>query len=218
MDLRQHAKELKDKGIDLDKPGGGGSNRLTKPLNNGIFSPVAFERYESSGKGTPALMIRFVVLDGPEIGKVIDADIYLTGNMYDLGSLALSLGAPEEPFDENDDEAIQKILTDYYPTVRASAVVETYEGKDRLKLKFFGRAAPDKRSAEFVEQDAQKEAFNTACDGWEKYIEWRANNPRKTPGSSPASNKERPNTASRNTGNRSGSNAGGQDPDDDIPF
>lgn len=234
MDLAKHAAANKEKGIDLEKEGGNKSifPTLKKPLKNAIFSPVAFERYETSGKGTPALMIRFVVLDGEEIGKTIDADLYLTGNMLDLGNLALSIGAPEEPFDENDDEAISTIITKYYPTVRASAIDEPYEGKSRLKLKYFGKAPADKRSDEFVEQDAQKEAFNNAADEWDGYLEWRAKNPRKAPGSGGGSGGGgQQQTTSRhagNAGNGGGGYGGGgygggggsqsSGSDDDIPF
>lgn len=217
MDLKNHAKGLKEKGIDLDKPGGGAVGRL-QVEGTFLFAPVAFERYQSSGKGTPALMFRMVVLEGEYAGNVIDVDMYLVGEMFDLGTFALCMGHPEEPFNEKDDAAIEAMITQYYTAIIGKVMAEQYNGKTNYKVKYWSKAPPDKRTQEFAEQDGPQGIFNAAVDGWNNYLEWRAKNPRKAPGSANGQGGGQPN--GRATVSRSSASGGDDIPenDADIPF
>jgi len=209
VDPRARQQERKEKGWDNENT----TDRL-KEEGKFLFGVIGWERFLSASKGTPGLMIRFIVLEGPRAGAVIDVDFWLTERALGaLADLALANGW-EEPFDADSDESLELI----FPGDRANALIgvvkaEPYTKNDgtagvSYKIAFFNRYKGVDKEDEW--QPIMEQGFT----GWEVYTEWRKKNPRKAPGearaSSGAGGGARQVAESRA--------AGGPANNDDIPF
>lgn len=208
-DPREREKERKDNGW-----GDGDGERAPRIAEKVKFlaAPVGFERYESSGKGTPAIMIRYVCVavlsrwDGKKwendsndydslIGHIIDKDYWLSGKMGDLCDMALAHGW-EEPFDENDDDQLERIIQNGLGVIVITTKNDPYDGKDKWIAAFFNKPRAG------TEEDPEWEAIIAkGVEGFNKYFAWREKNPRRKPGEEPK--------AAKGGGGGGGGNAGG---------
>lgn len=168
---------------------------------------VGWEQYESSAKGTPGTLVRFVVLDGPEKGKITETTFWKTPKTEDQwADLALSFGYME-PFDWNNEDHLQNIFTSgaVMLDIRGESYIDR-EGNERTSYKpvFLGKydGKPSKDWNEIVQAGEE---------GWARYLQWRANNPRPSPGSSSGGG------GGSSQSGRFGNGGGGYD-DDGIPF
>lgn len=247
VDPRARKEERKEKGWDSGD-GGDRLPRLEMEVKGFIAAPVGYERFESSGKGTPGLMIRFVVLeeprgwreeDGDIVGCIVDKDFWLTGNMGDLADLAIAMGW-DEPFDEKVDAEVDRMLQNGLGACRITTKADTYVERTRYIPAYFNRCTTYE-----VAQDGWEELIDAGVADFDKYMEWRAKNPRKKPGEQTASGGQtRGGGAPRSQGARGGGGDGGggndarrrggggggggggappddappYSPDDDIPF
>lgn len=205
-----------------------------------LFAACGTERYESSGKGTPALMVRFICVDDPsaekekrasEVGHILDVDFWLTPKALGaLADLALAFGW-EEPFDENDDDHIDAILQNGSGAIWITTKNEPYNDKDRFKAAYYSKYAHAEPNADW------EEIIDRGVVSWEDYLAMRAKFPRKAPGTGGGSS-----SGGGGGGNQSGGGSGGGErrragsggggssggggredtppytPDDDIPF
>lgn len=162
--------------------GGGGPDRLREE-GKFLLGVVGWEFFKSSGKGTPGVMIRFVVLEGPRTGAIIDVDFWLTDKArQSLGALALA-NNHEDPFDDESNEGLEQVFpADVANAVQGTVKAETYNKQDgtvgtSYKVAFFNKYKGAKKEEEW------KPIMEEALVGWDKYGEWRQKNPRKAPGS-----------------------------------
>lgn len=135
---------------------------------------VGWEHFESSKKGTPGLLVRFVVLEGPEVGRATERNFWLTDRAMDqLLDFVLAMGW-EEPFDPDNDEHLEKIFS--LGAVKIVIRGEDYtdsEGEERTTYRpaFFNRL-----------KGKGKKEWNSIVvagqAGWDRYVKWRESNPR----------------------------------------
>lgn len=141
---------------------------------------VGWEHYESSRKGTPGLLVRFVALDGPEAGKIAERTFWLTDAAVDqFLDFVLALGHTE-PIDPYNDDHLGSAFS--RGAVMMDVRGESWQdrnGNERTSYRpaWFGayRGEGSKAWNEIMEQ---------AEEGWNRYIAWRAKNPRTAPGES----------------------------------
>jgi len=183
--------------------GSGGPVRLSRECKI-PGAVVGWEHYKSSRKGTPGLLVRFVALDEPDAGKIAERTFWLTDAAVDqFADFLLSLGH-EEPVDPYNDAHLEAAFS------RGAVMMDvrgegwtTREGEERTSYRpaWFG-------VYKGKGQKAWNEILDEAIQGWDRYVEWRRNNPRPEPGSGSASG----------GGGRArfGSDSAGQD--DEIPF
>jgi len=176
IDPKARAKERKDKGYSDDGP----STSFLRATGKFTMAAVGIERFNSSAKGTPGLMIRLVVVEGDHAGDVLDRDFWLTQNaLFQLADFALAFGF-EEPFDEKSDDDIEKIITSGLGVVTVKVQAEGYTKSDgsagtKYNADFFSRYAGEAK-------DSWKEYLDSGEKSFNGYLRWRANTPRATPG------------------------------------
>lgn len=168
---------------------------------------VGWEHYKSSRKGTPGLLVRFVALDGPEAGAITERTFWLTDAAMDqFLDFLLALGH-EEPLDPYNDSHLEAAFA--RGAVMLDVRGESYttdDGEERTSYRpnWFG-----------VFKGKGKKSWNNLLDeavaGWDRYVEWRRNNPRPEPGSGGGGG-----DSDRGRGGGRASFGGGQD--DEIPF
>jgi len=140
---------------------------------------VGFERYRSSGKGTPGILVRFVTLNGPEPGKAAERTFWDTPNAIgQFLDFVLALGHTE-PFDHTNDDVLNGIFTKN--AVNCSIQGEGWVDRD-------GNERTTYRPAFFsVFKGKPASSWNPLVEkgeeGWDRYVKWRTNNPRPEPGS-----------------------------------
>jgi hypothetical protein len=176
IDPRKRAQERKEKGWDDNA----GSQKIKEECKF-LGAVAGFERFESAQKGTPGIMVRFVAVDGPLAGHVIDRDFYLTENALGfLADLALAFGY-EEPFDENNDEDLEAVFQHGAGVCFITVKRETYEKTgggqgEKFAPAFFAKSR-------FTEPKAEWDAFiDQGIKSFDAYLKWRESNPRKAPG------------------------------------
>jgi len=215
-DPKKRKEQLKNEGRDLEDSGGG---RIEEECDI-IGVVVGFERFESSGKGTPGIMVRFVAVEGPHAGKCSDRNFWLSEKAVDqFIDLGLCFGY-EEPWDPDDDDHVEKVLTDA-PLKAVKVVIKGKEGNDgktRFEPTFFRklRSGADAIKKEWEAPIAAGEK------SWDGYLKWRENNPRPAPGAAPTGGGGGQRRAASTGG---GGGGGGQEQeqgyqgdDNDIPF
>jgi hypothetical protein len=176
IDPKARAKERKDKGYSDDGP----STSFLRATGKFTMAGCGFERFNSSAKGTPGIMIRLVVVEGDHAGDVLDRDFWLTQNaLFQLADFALAFGF-EEPFDEKSDDDIEKIMTSGLGVVVVKVQAEGYAKNDgsagtKYNAAFF---SPYKGAA----KDSWQEHIQAGEKSFNGYLKWRTNNPRATPG------------------------------------
>jgi len=164
---------------------------------------VGWEHFESSRKGTPGIMVRFVALSGPDVGKVTERNFWLTdAATAQFADFLLALGH-EEPLDPYNNEHLEVAFA--HGAVMMDIKGEEYQDKN-------GNPKMSYRPAWFGEftgkgEKSWNKVLEGAEEGWNNYVGWRANNPRKAAGSG---------GDATNYGGGGGSTGGG--PDEDIPF
>ena len=180
IDPKDHKKALKEKGIDIDADPKR-SGRLTIP-GTFLMAVCGWEFYNSSSKGTPGLMLRVVVVEGPQSGEILDVDLWFSGSMSSLCEFLLSHGH-EEPFDPEDkkkmDDLFARVTQDRLFKGVCKEEHSEWNGKTQTKiiLRYWYKAktAPTKE---------QNEIRNKGMDSWDAYCRWRASNPRPVAGGS----------------------------------
>lgn len=176
IDPRAHKAAMKERGIDIDKPSSG-MERLDKP-GTYEFVVVGFETYRSSQKGTPGIMFRAVIVDGPEAGKQFNWDVWLAGSMSSFLELLL-VHHFEEPFDASSLTILQKRIEPIFDgtkVFRGQVKEESYEdreGNDRVKL-VMGYLNKSRKQV----TPEMKELVQAGYDSWAGYCKWRKDNPR----------------------------------------
>lgn len=217
IDPRQRKKKLEEEGRSLEDNAGGG--RINEECDI-IGVCVGFERFESSGKGTPGIMVRFVSVEGPHAGKVTDRNFWLSEKAVEqFIDLGLCFGY-EEPWDPDDDDHVEKVLTDA-PLKAVKVIIkgkEGLDGKTRYEPAFFRKL----RSGGEELKDAWTKHIEAGEKSWDAYLKWRESNPRPAPGSAPQQTSGGGGRRQEDTGGGYGGGGGGEGgggyADDDIPF
>lgn len=176
IDPKKRKQEREEKGWSDDGP----STNFLRTEGKMPMAVGGWERFKSSQKGTPGIMIRLVVVEGQHAGSVIDRNFWLTEKALEqLADFALAFGY-EEPFDEHSDDALEKIVCNGTGVVMGTVKGEHYQKDDgsagvRYEAKFFGpyRGTKKESWAEYVKLGE---------DSFARYGQWRANNPRALPG------------------------------------
>lgn len=170
---------------------------------------VGWEHYNSSKKGTPGLLVRFVLLEGQDAGKAAERTFWKTAAaIAQFSDFALAIGY-EEPFDPDNDDHLEAMF--------AKGVVGL-DIKEETYTKRNGDEATAARPEWFyVVPGKGKKEWNKLVEAgqkdWERYVAWRANNPRPEPGTGGGGG-----GGGGNSGGGGGGYGGGADPDDEIPF
>ncbi len=207
VDPRARAAQREADGIPMREDSGG----LFPTVNQELRANAAicgWEHFESSNKGTPGLLVRFVCLDGPQVGETVERSFWKTENaLYMLADLALALKW-EEPFDESDNDDLEKVFDGAVKiTVKAQDPYEKDDGTivERYEAAFFN---PTRYTLKEKEDGPVIEAAEASFSA---YLQWRENNPRGGGSSS---------RSSSGGGSSSRSSGGGSAPpvDDEIPF
>lgn len=176
---------------------------------------VGWEHYESSKKGTPGLLIRFVVLDGPDAGSICETTFWLTRLAMDMfGDFLLALGH-EEPLDVTNDGHLEKAFG--LGAVMMDVKGEDYQNKDdetrtSYRPEWFGKfTGKGSKSWNPLVESAEK--------GWNAYVKWRSENPRQAPSSDSGGGYGGGGYSDGGGGGGGGSKPKGRfSDDDDIPF
>lgn len=164
---------------------------------------VGWEHFESSRKGTPGLMVRFVVFEGPDAGAISERNFWKTDRAIDqFLDFLLALGW-EEPLDIEDDDQLERA----FATGAVGLVIRGEDWKDRE-----GNTRTKYEPAFFYRyREAGKPEWNAMVEeaekGWAGYVKWREEHPRPSPGE---------NSGSGDGGGSGGGSYGGDD--DSIPF
>ncbi len=203
IDPKKRAKEREEKGWSDDGP----STSFCRTEGKFPMAVAGWERFRSSAKGTPGIMFRLVVVEGEHAGEVVDRNFWLTENaLGQLADFALAFGY-EEPFDENNDDDMDRVVTHGTGVVLGTVKGEGYQKPDgsagtRYEARFFGRYKGQKKVAwdQYIKQGE---------DSFVRYLKWREANPRPLPGSAPQ--QRRPAQAQQGGG-------GYATDDGDIPF
>lgn len=202
IDPRKRQAERKAEGKSEKPELGSGTKRVARECRV-PGAVVGWEHFESSKKGTPGLMVRFVVLNGPDAGKVTERDFWLTeAATAQFADFLLALGH-EEPLDPYNNEHLEVAFA--HGAVMLDIRGEDYvngKGEDRTSYKpaWFGEFTGKGETAwNAVLEEAEK--------GWNAYVGWRANNPRKAAGSGGDA-----------TNYSGGGGSAGGGPDEEIPF
>lgn len=190
----------------------GGSGERTKWCSAGkkILAPLGYERWESSNHN-PMLSVRFLCLEdmeegGDDEGGHVWKDFALTQNAVQFFARFARAMGHLAPFNVFKDEDVQAILAKGAVICRVVVEEETYQGKKKTK-----------REARFFDpfEGEWDPNWTALCEegevAWDRYLEWRANNPR---------NAQRQGRSSGGSSSGSGGSGGGSLPaaDDDIPF
>lgn len=179
IDPKARKKDREDKGWTDDGP----STDFLRTEGKFRMAVAGWERFRSSQKGTPGLMVRLVIVEGPQAGHVVDRNFWLTPNALDqLADFALAFGY-EEPFDEHSDDAMDKIVVHGTGVVMGTVKGEGYQKRDgsagtRYECKFFGTYKGTKK-------DSWTEFIKKGEDSFGRYLQWRTANPRPEPGQTP---------------------------------
>lgn len=162
---------------------------------------VGWEHYRSAAKGTPGLLVRFVAVEGPEAGGIVETTFWLTDNaMGRLADFLLALGNTE-PVNVHDDDDLERAFSANPVMIEVKA--ETYNDRNgnprtRYDAAWFGRFTGKTSSA-------WNDLVAEAHKGWARYVSWRQNNPRPEPGSGVSAGSQ-------------GGGSGGNYYDDTVPF
>lgn len=171
---------------------------------------VGWEHYNSSRKGTPGLLVRFVALADPDAGAITERTFWLTDAATDqFLDFLLALGH-DEPIDPNNNDHLEVAFAKGAVMMDVKGEEYTYEkdGEEKTRTSYrpawFG-AFKGKSSKAWnkVLEDAEK--------GWSAYCEWRKKNPRDEPSGGGGGGGE-----PSGSGGRFGGDDGG--PDEEIPF
>jgi hypothetical protein len=146
----------------------------------------------------------------------MDRDFWLTQNaLFQLADFALAFGY-EEPFDENSDDDIERVVMYGLGVILVTVKTEGYTKSD-------GQAGTKYNAAFFGKYKGQKkESWQEYIDAGEKsfagYLTWRGNNPRGVAGQGGGG---RSSYQQRNQGNQGNQGNPGDEPppfDGDVPF
>jgi hypothetical protein len=196
-----------------------GSGAKTPQCGEGrkLLACVGFERY-TAGTGTPMIGARFVCLkdyEGNGDEKAIAYENFTNTEkaMFRLVNFARSAGH-HEPFDSDDDDDLKAVLEAGY--VEAELITETWNGKDRIKVREFSEPGS-------IEEDPEWGAWIEEAEaGHQDYLAWREENPRGGGNSGRQGKSGRNARTSSSSGEergRQGADRGRREnPDDDIPF
>jgi len=176
VDPRARAKERAEKGYSDDGP----STTFLRATGKFPMAVAGWERFNSSQKGTPGLMVRLVAVEGEHAGDVMDRDFWLTQNaLFQLADFALAFGY-EEPFNEHDDDDLERVITHGLGVIVVTVQAEGYTKNDgsagtRYNAAFFGKYKGQKK-------DSWGEHIKAGEKSFEGYLRWRENNPRGSGG------------------------------------
>ncbi len=193
-DRRQERKEL-----GLDGP------RADWIREKGKFlaCPVGYELFESSKQHTPGLLVRFVIVEGPNIGKVVERNFWRTPNaMSMLGDFSLAMKY-DSPWDADEEADVKQVLTHGDRVLLVTVKEETYEDKDGNEKLKYEASFFDAYRRKFDWTDDLKAMRKEAVTQFQDYMEWRKEHPR----GEQRDNDDRDDRGSR--GGRGGGNNGG---------
>lgn len=214
IDPKKRKQEREDKGWTDDGPG----TDFMRTEGKFPMAVAGWERFRSSQKGTPGLMVRLVVVEGPQAGHVTDRNFWLTPNALEqLADFALAFGY-EEPFDEHSDDALDKIVVHGTGVVMGTVKGEGYTKRDgsagtKYEVRFFGTYKGTKK-------DSWNEFIKKGEGSFGAYLQWRAANPRPEPGQAPqgGGGYNRGGGSQQGGGGYGGGGAQQGSGDEDIPF
>lgn len=219
IDPKERKKEREDKGWSEDGPG----TNFLRQTGKFPMAVCGWERFHSSQKGTPGIMIRFVVVEGPNAGEVIDRDFWLSERaLAQLADFALAFGF-EEPFDEHSDDDMERIVSHGVGVVNVVVKSEGYTKSDgSAGTKFIPNFFNPYRGAA---KDSWGEWITKGEASFQAYLQWRTNNPRPKPGDAPRGQGGggRGGAGGGTSGSYGGGGQGGgggsyEPPDGDVPF
>lgn len=206
VDPNARKKEREEKGWSEDGPG----TDFLRVEGKIVLAVAGWERFNSSQKGTPGVMMRFVAVEGEHAGEVVDGKFWLTdAALGALADWAIAFGW-EEPFNEKSDDDFDKIVVFGTGVLVGHVKASHFTKKDgtagvSYEPRFFSKYKGQKKAswAEYIKKGEASFA---------KYLEWREKNPRPLPGTTPAPQQQQQQNTSNNT---EAPPFGG---DDDIPF
>lgn len=214
----ERRQERKEKGWSEDPELGEGPPRVGREQRC-PGAAVGFERFKSSEKGTPGLMVRFVALSGPDAGKITDRNFWLTQKAIgQFTDLVLAYGWTE-PLNTDNDDHLEALFA-------RGAVMMQIKGEDRSWTDDDGEEHETTRYspaffAKFKGQPADDwdEHVQAGQKYWDEYLKWRKENPRPKPGSSSGgSGGGSSSGGSRSRSSGSGKSDGNKVGDDSVPF
>lgn len=172
---------------------------------------TGWEWYESPKKGTPGLDIRWVIVDGPLAGKQAGSTLWFsTTSDYALdvlADMAICFGW-EEPFDERNDDDLEKVFTNgsglLVLVLKTEDSYENSKGDEVTPVKPAFYNASRKKADDEVK--ALVKRGEAAFNG---YLKWREENPRGA---------ARAQASSDDDEGSEGSDYSSSDAEDEIPF
>lgn len=206
VDPKARKAEREENGYDEN----GGAPRLAQITENCTVEAAAvcgFERFKSAKKGTPGLMFRFVALNGPYAGKVVDRNYWLSdAAIQQLADLALARGY-EEPFDADDDDAVERATMGKPVEIKVKA--GSYTKTDGTVVRTGEVAYTNKCKVKAKKEEVAdwKARLAAGQADFQHYLDWRETHPRGEGGGSSGEG--------RSDG---GGSSGGGGSDEDIPF
>lgn len=165
-----------------------------------LLAALGFERYRAS-TGSRCLSVRFLCLRdyakiGDEKHEVFENFTMEDRSMWVFINFVRAIGYTE-PFDPDEDEDIEAILTAGY--VLGTIGVKQWQGKDQARIETFAAPPDDGDDPEWAAWIEEGEARH------QKYLAWREKNPRGQRSASSG-------------GGSSSHSSGGAGNNDDIPF
>lgn len=164
--------------------GGGGAGFFASRPGTVRMRPMNWTIFQTSGKGTPTLGIVFVQLVGPEPGKIVQRDFYLTpGALPMLADFAIAMGY-EGDIDTDDVETIKAMLKSGTRSVLSTlkAKPSTDGSKTFIEPSFFFLQDEDTAKELRVNSFDDVKKLSEAVDAkgvMEQYVAWREKHPRK---------------------------------------
>ena len=175
VDPNARANERKEQGWS-EVPEEGKRAEWVSMAQRAPLAAVGWEIYEA-GTGTPGILVRFVVLAGPDKGKITERTFWLSdGARSQLADFALAIGF-REPFDDEDENDLQRLFTKgaLMGEIKEDSFRNQRTGKIVTKFRpdsFYPLPSDRKPSADW---NAIMEAGEA---GWARYQKWRETHPR----------------------------------------
>jgi len=179
---------------------------------------VGWEHYESSKKGTPGLLVRFVALEGPESGGICERTFWLTDRAVgQLADMMICLGHLD-PFDPQNNDHLERAFAKgaVMMDIKGEKWEDQKTGEERTTYRpaWFGKMPKGSGKKEWNEHMVEAE------EGWGRYLTWRQNNPRRAAGDNDSGGGGYSSGGGSGSGSGGSSSGGGSSAydEDEIPF